>query len=118
MKAISYIKDKHLLKIIKELKENIVDKLGSSLKVIVLYGSYARNEQDNESDIDIMIFIDEKASVFDARRKISDIRVNLSLKYDIVLSIIVKNYKTFHNNVNVIPFYSVINKEGIEIYEQ
>jgi len=41
-----------------ELKKTIREILGDHLKQIILFGSYARHEANDESDIDIMVLTD------------------------------------------------------------
>lgn len=48
------ILDEQLNTILGEITDNIKDLYGSKLKKIILYGSYARGHQDEESDIDLM----------------------------------------------------------------
>ena len=42
-----------LTQITKEVSEGIQNMLGDKLQNIILYGSYARGDNDDESDIDI-----------------------------------------------------------------
>ncbi len=44
--------------LISELKTGLVRLYGDRLKSVYLYGSYARGDQDRESDIDILIILD------------------------------------------------------------
>ena len=47
--------------ILKEYVQGLVNLIGDDLKNVILYGSYARGEQDTNgeiSDIDIMILVD------------------------------------------------------------
>ena len=90
---------------------------GYKLKEIVLYGSYAKDEQDEESDIDIMLLIDmndEELRNYDKslNAAISDI----GYKYMKVISVIDMNYKKFNNWANVVPFYKNVVNEGVMLY--
>jgi len=42
-------------KIIAHLRERLVEELGDKIESIVLYGSVARNEAQEDSDIDILV---------------------------------------------------------------
>jgi predicted nucleotidyltransferase len=59
MKSIKAIDDKDLSDILLDVKKEIRQIFGNKLRQLVLYGSYARNESAPESDIDIMIMVDE-----------------------------------------------------------
>lgn len=118
MKDIKTIRDTLTLKILDELSREISTSLGNELKQIVLYGSYARNEQSEESDIDIVVFWDgPRDRMLEIREKLSNIKVDLSLEYDVVISILLKEYRQYLTYKNVIPFYSNIDREGIALYE-
>jgi predicted nucleotidyltransferase len=51
-------------KTVEEIKENLVKDLkeifNDKLDKVIIYGSYASGEDDNESDIDIMVLVNEK----------------------------------------------------------
>ena len=54
---------------------------GSSLNDIILYGSYARGTQEEGSDIDIMIIVDEKPEKLkEHRRSFSKLTSHLDLE--------------------------------------
>jgi predicted nucleotidyltransferase len=117
MKRIDTIKDKHFLTLLNEVKKEILKVLGDKLVQLILYGSYARNEQDPESDIDIMILVDESDS---ALRKynfeIADIMTELSLKYEKLISLTDETYSRYIEYLYVLPFFRNIYYEGVEIY--
>ncbi len=52
-------KSQNIKNIIEESKEIILEKLNSNVKKIILFGSYAKNEQIKESDIDIALKLKE-----------------------------------------------------------
>lgn len=117
MKNISAIKNTFTLQVVEDIKREISAAMGDELKEIILYGSYARNDQTDDSDIDIVVLLDGDISNKPAiREKLADIKVDLSLKYDVVISIIIKKYNQYLKNRDFVPFYSNIYNEGVEIY--
>ncbi|MGD2089543.1 MAG: nucleotidyltransferase domain-containing protein [Candidatus Aminicenantes bacterium] len=117
MKNISVIRNKLTLKILEDIKREITASLGNDVKEIVLYGSYARSEETRDSDIDIVVLLNDKISNKSyIREKLADIKVDLSLKYDIVISILIKDYHQYVRLREVVPFYSALYNEGIEFH--
>jgi len=85
-----------------------------TVKEIILYGSHARNEQTEFSDVDIAVLVDDcNMDMSVIKDKLGDIKVDLSLKYDVVISIIIRKYDQFIQKRESVPFYSVIHREGI-----
>ena len=70
-----------------ELVEGILSILESQVIRIVLYGSVARGTNTAESDVDIALLLNGNLSR-ETEDKLSDLIVDLNLKYDIVLSVI------------------------------
>ena len=69
-----------------ELKSKLVKLYGQQLEDTYLYGSYARSEQDSESDIDVMIVLSHFNSYSAEVERTGKIISTLSLKYDISIS--------------------------------
>jgi predicted nucleotidyltransferase len=117
MKNIKTIKDKQFLAILTNVKEEVLKLFGGKLKQLILYGSYARNEQDPESDIDIMILVDEnEATLRKYTYKIADIMTDLSLKYDKFISLTEETLSRYNEYLGVLPYFQNIYNEGIDIY--
>jgi predicted nucleotidyltransferase len=117
MKSIDTIKDKRFLAILSEVKEEVLKLYGDKLEQLILYGSYARNEQERESDIDIMILVDEdEAALRKYRDQIVDIMTNLSLKYDTFISLTKETVSRYNEYLDVLPYFKNVYNEGIEIY--
>ncbi len=103
-------------KIINDFIKEIKEMLGSRLKKVILYGSYARGDYNKSSDIDIMILTDlNEKEIEDYRDKISDLAFNIELDKEIYISPIIKNIDKYNARANVIPFYMNIQKEGVEL---
>lgn len=79
-----------------------------------LYGSYARGDFHDESDIDILITVDESPENLSTYRKqIAKICSALGLAQDIMISATVKSSKQFKEYIDILPFYKNVVKEGI-----
>ena len=90
--------------------------LGDKLIKVILFGSYARGNNDNESDIDFFVLADiELSDIRKIRSAIGKLISHLELEYDVVISIHVMSSSNFFEYRNVMPFYMNVEKEGIEL---
>ena len=106
--------NKKALKIINEVKQLCGLLFGNKLHDIYLFGSYARGDYDEESDIDIMLTLDlTEKQIFKYKKFVRHISSELSLKYDITISILTNPTETFYKYTEFIPFYRNVLKEGI-----
>ena len=88
--------------------------LGDKLDKVILYGSYARGDYNDESDIDIMILANiplEDCGL--EREKIRKLLDYIDLNNDIVLSLSVANCDTFYRFLPTEPFYQNVIKDGV-----
>jgi predicted nucleotidyltransferase len=117
MRNIETIRDQRFLSILSEVKEELLKLFGDKLRQLILFGSYARDEQDLESDIDIMILVDDSDDTLrQYNHKISDIMADLSLKHDKLISLTEETYNRYNQYLDILPFFRNVNDEGIEIY--
>lgn len=72
--------------LISELKAGLVRLYGDRLKGLYLYGSYARGDQDRESDIDILIVLDRLDQYGKEVDRTSRLVSDLSLEYGLSIS--------------------------------
>ncbi len=103
--------------IMKEIVASMKTIFGEKLRQVLLFGSYARGDQEQYSDMDIMVLVtltdEEVKSYNDA---IVDVMSEISLKYGVLPTIIGKNYEHFYHWVPYLPFYRNVRAEGIEYY--
>jgi predicted nucleotidyltransferase len=97
-----------------EMKMILQNLYGSRLDKIILYGSYARGDFRNDSDIDFMLLLnDESVNTFREITNLSPYISDLNLKYGKIISftpVSTQRYQTRN-----IPVYVNIRNEGIEI---
>ena len=90
---------------------------GDKLKQLIVYGSYARGDYDNESDLDIMAIVDLEDAIIRAyRRKVSAIAGKICLEFEILPSIMLQELNQFNNYLEVLPYFQNVKNEGILIY--
>ena len=102
--------------IINEYISEIKKILWADLKRAVIYGSYARGEYEEESDIDVALFtLKEPEEFYLLINKISELTFEYNVKYDIILSPVFQNIIDYNRMLRVVPYYQSIQKEGILI---
>lgn len=86
-----------------------------ALRKVILYGSCARGDFEQDSDIDIMVLLDSPAEKMnEERKKILDASDRLDLAYDVVLTPVFQNYQQFQYYMPVSKFYQNVQKEGVQ----
>ena len=89
---------------------------GESLAKVILYGSYARGDYNDQSDIDVMVLVAlPDSEIKQSENRIYDGAFELELKYGKVLSPVIRNQNMFEYWSDTLPFYQNIRTEGVEI---
>ena len=111
---------KKISNIMNEFVKGVNQILGNRVKKVILYGSYARGDYDESSDIDIMILTDlSDNEIIEYRDKIWDYAYDIEYdnNFDIQLSPLVKNIDKFNYWLEALPFYMNVQKEGVVLSE-
>lgn len=89
---------------------------GDKLDSAFLYGSYARGEQNADSDIDIMVLANVSREELSSYKKpFISLTSELGLLHDVVVTVTLKDTETFNKYLEAVPFYANVKKEGIRI---
>lgn len=89
---------------------------GDDIVKILLYGSYARNEESNQSDVDIVAIVKGKRIDLQKKlKKVWEISADIGYENDIILSPTVVPFDEYEKYRNILPYYMNIEKEGIKI---
>lgn len=108
----------NIKQIIREFTIKSKELLGNHLKQMILYGSYARGDFNENSDIDIMILIDMKdRELENYYEKIIELAYDIESEneFKIHLSPLVKNIDKFNYWLDTIPFYMNVEREGVSL---
>ena len=73
--------------ILKEVREVLKNLYGERLKELILYGSYARGEEREDSDIDLAVILKGDVNVYKEINRIIDVIYDINLKYNILISV-------------------------------
>jgi len=96
-----------------ELKRGLHAIYGERLKSLYLYGSYARGEEDDESDLDVLVVLDQFDSYAREVDRTGEIGSDLSLKYGVTVSqVFVREAEWLHGDT---PFLSNVREEAITL---
>lgn len=83
-----------------------------------LYGSYARGDYHEDSDVDIFMTVDVEPEELPSYRKaLSPVRGQLSLKHDVLVSVNVEPLRRFQKFRNALPYFQNVVREGIRYVE-
>lgn len=113
----SDIKLENYRDIINEVVERLKSLYGDKLKKIILYGSYAKGTQNEDSDIDIAVLIEEEEQVLrNYEDKLVEIISEVGYKSLKLVSIVDISYQRYMQYKEILPYYKNIEDEGIVLY--
>ena len=79
---------------------------GNHLNAVILYGSYARGDYDEFSDVDIMILLNlDEMELKKYRQQLSEITFDFNMEHDIDIKPIAKSKELFLKWQESYPFY-------------
>ena len=83
---------------------------------VILFGSYARNDADDGSDIDVMFLVDSSRQTIQEKHwQIGEAAAEVLMEFGIVVSPIVENRAYYHANADLLPFFKNVQREGVRI---
>jgi predicted nucleotidyltransferase len=104
-------------KIKKEVPDMIREFMEKDLVKMILYGSCARGDFKDYSDVDIALLM--KGSRMDSwvyNDKIDEVATKLALKYFAIVNFVLLPYQEFEEKKGWYGYFKNIEKEGIKLY--
>jgi predicted nucleotidyltransferase len=99
--------------LVNQIKKHLIKEYGGKIKQIIIYGSYVRGEATKDSDIDVLVVIDDSLNPFEVMKNLDDIIFDILLEKKELISVIpvpetiFKDYKS--------PFIMNVKEEGMMI---
>ena len=109
--------NKELMATVKKLAAQLAGVYGAILQDVIIYGSYARGTQTDESDVDIALLLGKKPTAAMTRKMIDCVAAS-ELSLGKVLSVLDIEKKKYDKWKEDLPFYANISKEGISVWKQ
>jgi predicted nucleotidyltransferase len=100
--------------IAKELKTNLENEIPGLVHSVILYGSHARGDVNQYSDLDILLILEHKIDWL-IKDKIYDVCSNLNLKYDVWIDVSILSQDDMKSIKGKQPFVQNALREGIAI---
>ena len=100
-----------IVAILNEFKQELSKILKNKLEDVILFGSYAKGDFTQESDVDVLIIVKEKPTI-EEENKISKLCLKFLLKYGIVISAITYPKEIFNLGSS---FIEEVKRMGIKI---
>jgi len=105
--------DERIIQLVNQVKGHLRKKYEGKIREVILYGSHVRGEATKDSDIDILVLIDDSIDPFEVRRSLSDLLFDILLEYDELISVVVLP-EAFFKDYNY-PFMLNVKKEGVRV---
>jgi len=109
-------KSANIATLLKSFQADLLKVYGEHLQKIILFGSYARGDFREGSDIDLLLLFDENYNATTKDDEIYDKIAAIILENNYVISLIPTSMQLFETKKA--PLYLNIQKEGIELWKK
>lgn len=104
--------------VVYQFAQNLREILGANLSKVIVYGSYARGDYRDNSDVDVMILVKlREEEIKRIENAVYDLAFDLEMSTGIDISPIIKNEAQYEYWVDTLPFYRNVKDEGVIVNE-
>lgn len=107
------MKSSEISAVLNEIKAAIQQMYGPRFEQMILYGSYARGDEEPESDLDILLVLRNVEDPLEAREQLSPLLWKLALEHQMVFSVLPVDADDFEHRKS--PLLLNIAREGVSV---
>lgn len=100
-------------KIVERLKACLLEAYGQAVRAVLLYGSHARGTASEDSDVDVLVVVDDHLDPWKVRQALGDVLLDIMLETGQLVSVVVVPqgfFERYHS-----PFLINVRREGIPV---
>lgn len=102
--------------IMQQFASSLRNLLGNTLDSVIVYGSYARGDYSELSDIDVMILVTlTEEKIKKISDEISDMAFEYLMKFGVDISPVITNIDHFNYWADNLPYYRNVRDEGVKL---
>ena len=106
----------NIMEIMQQFASSVGKLLGNTLDSVIVYGSYARGDYSEFSDIDVMILVTlTEEKIKKISDEISDMAFEYLMKFGVDISPVITNIDHFNYWVDNLPYYRNVRDEGVRL---
>jgi predicted nucleotidyltransferase len=99
--------------ILMAIKKYLIDLFGSGIKQVILYGSYAREEATVDSDVDVLVVVDDELNPLEVEESFDGLLFEILIEEGELVSVMAVPESTFRAYNS--PFLLNVKEEGIPV---
>ena len=99
--------------VVREVRRRLEALYGPRLCDVILYGSYARGEADEGSDIDLLVVLEDFEDPRAELQRMEPIASDLSLEHEVLIAVLVTRQREYAERNS--PLLLNIRREGVAV---
>lgn len=99
--------------LLRALRQRLNALYGERLHAVVLYGSHARGEATEASDVDVMVVLEEEINAWTEIQRMSELALDVEIEHEEMITLYPVSRDDFEHET--IPVLANARREGIEV---
>ncbi|MDR7415275.1 MAG: nucleotidyltransferase domain-containing protein [Armatimonadota bacterium] len=99
--------------IVRRVKDFLAGRYGSGIKAVILYGSYALGTATEDSDVDLLVVVEDSLDPWQVRRSLDALLFDILLETGELISVVVVPEGYYEAYAS--PFLANVRREGVHI---